>query len=168
MQLADEVDGTVFAGDVGGEGLDFHAFDVELDEDALGVGVDYIAQGDDGDFEDASVGLGGVEAALVCLTAVEGDGSGASAKTDLASLGVHLVEVEVLLDLGHVMGDGLADYESRAGVSCGFETGLGAKGEEADVAAAVDDEVGAKAGVEGVDVSDAELAGATVMCSCAP
>ncbi len=54
VELADDVDGAVLGGEIGGECLDLHAFDVELDEDALGgAGADGVFEEKDGDLHDA-------------------------------------------------------------------------------------------------------------------
>ncbi len=73
VEFSDDVDGAVFAGQICAERFDLHALDVELDQNALGVGADDLGQGAYGDLQDVAVGLIGVEAALVGLADIEGD-----------------------------------------------------------------------------------------------
>ncbi len=104
-------------------------------------------------------GFVGREAALVGLAAVEGDGAAGATEADGHDFGGDVVSVEVFADLGDVAGDGLAE-DKACGAAGGGDAGGGAQGEEADVAAAVDDEIRVEVEVELVGVVDAELAGA--------
>lgn len=88
---------------------------------------------------------------------------GSFTEADGHDLRLHSGEFEVSAYLFEVLRHRLADDEAHGGVTCGGESCGGTQREHADIATAIDDQIGMEGIVESVDVVHAEFARAVVV-----